>query len=66
MYEILAALGLSFIIGAVSMWGVNRARRRKQERLRQEFRENASNERDRQLQEAKAKGHFDKWEQDCS
>ena len=61
MHETLFALFLGTIVCVFSIWWVNAAHKRKQERLHREIRDNACAERDKQLQEAKDKGGFDIW-----
>jgi len=61
MHEIIIALIVGPIIGILSVLWVNVAFKRKQERLHQEIRASACAERDKQLQDAKAKGDFDTW-----
>jgi hypothetical protein len=66
MYELLIAIILCSIFCIFSICWVNSAHKRKKERLHQELRDNACAERDRQIQEAIDKGHFEQWGQDKS
>lgn len=64
MTKIITALIIAITGGILFIWWVNRAHRRKQVRLQQEIRDNARAERDKQLQNMKDKGEFDRWNHD--
>lgn len=63
MPEIIIVLILVLIAGIFFHWWISRAHKRKQVRLDREIRDNALSERDKQLQAAKDKGAFDRWDQ---
>ena len=64
MHNIFTVLIIVLIVGLSFIWLINRAFRRKKMRLHQAIRDNGHAERDKQLQDAKDKGDFDKWNHD--
>jgi Flp pilus assembly protein TadB len=58
---ILTVFVLGPMAGFLFIWRMGAANKRNQARLDQEKRDNIQAERDKQLQEAKDKGDFDKW-----
>jgi len=61
MHNIFTVIIFGLIAGVFFIWWINRVYKRKQMRLHQAIRDNAYAERDKQLQEAKDKGNFDRW-----
>jgi hypothetical protein len=61
MHNIFTVIISALIAGTIFIWWINHVYRRKRLRLHQAIRDNAYAEREKQLQEAKNKGDFDKW-----
>lgn len=66
MHNIFTVIISGLIAGVFFIWWINHVYKRKQVRLHQEIRDNAQAERDKQLQEAKDKGDFEKWKNNNS
>jgi hypothetical protein len=66
MHNILTVMILGLITGVLFIWWINHVYRRKQLRLHQAIRDSAHAERAKQLQEAKDKGNFDRWDNNNS
>ena len=62
--KILTVFILGPIVGLFFIWRMGAANKQDQVRLDQEKRDNIQVERDKQLQEAKDKGDFDRWGHD--
>ncbi|NQU58879.1 MAG: hypothetical protein HQ513_16745 [Rhodospirillales bacterium] len=61
MHLVLILVFVGIFTGITSIWLVNISFKRKKVRLHQQLRDISSAARDKQLQEAKDNGEFDKW-----